>query len=132
VRTYGDLVHATAVLIRARGDAETCGGEPPQRIRARIVSPAGESSGALERTGWLTPYIAETIADDALRAGPGSHVELSVATDATGSLVRTQRQFARLGARDVLVTMRDDDRPAARAVHPTADAAGPQQVVIAG
>jgi acyl carrier protein len=71
VRTYSDLVHATGVLVRARCEAEDRGAEPPRRVVAHIVPPAGESSGTLERTGWLTPYIIETIAEDAVHAGPG-------------------------------------------------------------
>ena len=45
VRTYGDLVQATGLLIRART-------EP---IRSRAVNPAAEPLSTLERTGWLTP-----------------------------------------------------------------------------
>jgi acyl carrier protein len=55
VRTYGDLVAAAGVLLRARCEAERRGAEPAERIWVRIVSRAGESTGSLERTGWLTP-----------------------------------------------------------------------------
>jgi acyl carrier protein len=61
VRTFGDLVRATGLLVHARCEADARGAEPAQRIRARIVPPAaGESTGTLERAGWLTPYTAET------------------------------------------------------------------------
>ena len=115
VRTFGDLVRATGLLIHARCEAEARGAEPAQRIWARIVPAAGESTGTLERTGWLTPYTAETIAEDAVRAGHGAGLELTVAasTDDVG-LARVQRQFAWLGERDVRVTVRRDDRPAAQ------------------
>ena len=115
VRTYGDLVRATGVLIRARRAAEVRAAEPPLRMWARVLPPAGESGGSLERAGWLTPYAAETIAKDALRAGQGARLELTVAasTDDVG-LTRVQRQFAWLGERDVRVTVRRDDRPAAQ------------------
>ena len=112
VRTYGDLVRATGLLIRARRAAEVRAAEPPLRMWARR---AGKSGGSLERAGWLTPYAAETIAEDAVRAGHGPGLELTVAasTDDVG-LTRVQRQFAWLGERDVRVTVRRDDRPAAQ------------------
>src|SRR5438552_17656344 len=77
VRTYGDLVRATGLLIRARRAAEVRAAEPPLRMWARVLRPAGESGGNLERAGWLTPYAAETIAEDAVRAGPGARPGLT-------------------------------------------------------
>jgi acyl carrier protein len=126
VRTYSDLVHAIGLLIRARREAEAHGAERPPRIWVRIVPATGESAGTLERTGWLTPYTAETIVEDAVRAGPGARVELTVAASTTEGLVRAQRQFAGLGKRGVLVTVRRDDGPAADRM------AEPQQVAVAG
>jgi len=101
VRTYGDLVRATGLLIRARRAAEVRAAEPPLRMWARVLRPAGESGGSLERAGWLTPYAAETIAKDALRAGQGARLELTVAasTDEVG-LTGVQHQFTWLGERD--------------------------------
>jgi acyl carrier protein len=112
VRTFGDLVRTTGLLIRARREAETLGAEPPQRIRARIVPPSGESSGTVERTGWLTPYVAETIAEEAVRAGRGTRVELTVAAAGTEGLVHAHRQFLGLGKRGVLVNVQLADGPA--------------------
>src|SRR5207237_857896 len=68
VRTYGDLVQATGLLIRTRCEEEAGGAERPLRMWVRITPPAGGSAGTLDRTGWLTPYTAETVAQDALRA----------------------------------------------------------------
>ena len=42
VRTYGDLVHTTTLLIRACREAEVLAAERPEPIRARIVTPAGD------------------------------------------------------------------------------------------
>ena len=110
VRTYGDLVQATGRLIRARRAAEVRAAEPPLRMRARVLSPAGESGGSLERAGWLTPYAAETIAEDAVRAGHGARLELTVAASTDDlRLARVQHQFAWLGERDVRVTVRRND-----------------------
>ena len=47
-------------------------------IRARVVSRRDERTGELQRTGELTPYAAETIGEDALRAGPGARLEVTV------------------------------------------------------
>src|SRR5437867_166931 len=79
MRTYGDLVQATGLLIRTRCEEEAGGAERPLRMWVRITPPAGGSAGTLERTGWLTPYTAETVAEDALRAGDGARLELTVA-----------------------------------------------------
>jgi acyl carrier protein len=129
VRTYGDLVHATGALIRARCEAAERGAEPPQRIWARIVR-AGESRGTLERTGWLTPYIVDTIVEDALQAGPGARVDVTIAASAGDAAVRAQRRFAALGKRGLLVTVGCNGDPPSR---PGADCTPePKQVAIAG
>ena len=75
-------------------------------IRARVVSRRDERTGELQRTGELTPYAAETIGDDALRAGPGARLEITVAagTDDAG-LDRVQDQFAWLRARGIQVSV---------------------------
>src|SRR6266566_3390494 len=110
VRTCGDLVQATGLLIRARRAAEARAAEPPLRMWARVRSPAGESGGSLERAGWLTPYAAETIAEDAVRAGHGAQLELRVAASTDDlRLARVQHQFAWLGERAVRVTVRRND-----------------------
>jgi acyl carrier protein len=111
VRTYGDLVHATGVLIRTRCEAEARGAERPLRIWARITPPGGGSAGTLERTGWLSPYSAETVAEDALRAGRGARLEVTVAASTTAGFARVQQQFAGLGKRGVQVIVRRDDDP---------------------
>ena len=131
VCTYRDLVHATGLLIRARCEAEARGAERPPHIWVRIVPATGESGGTLERTGWLTPYTAETIAEDAVRAGRGARLELTVAESTTEGLVRVKRQFARLGKRGVQVTVRHDDRLAAPPVHSSADRAAERHQVAA-
>jgi len=114
VRTYGDLIAATNLLIRARCEAEARGAEGPARFWVRIVPATGESSGTLERTGWLTPYTAETIAEDAVRAGRGARLEVTVGASTTEGI-------ARLGKRGVQVIVRRDDRAAAPPVHSTPD-----------
>jgi len=75
-------------------------------IRARVVSAGDERPGALQRAGELTPYAAETIGEDALRAGPGARLEVTVdaGTDQAG-LGRVQDQFAWLRARGIQVNV---------------------------
>ncbi len=107
VRTYGDLVHATGHLIRERLEAEARSAEAPPGMWARIVRAPSKPGGTLERSGWLTPYIAETIAEDALRAGGGTRLEVTVAASTTaGGLGRVQHQFAHLAERGVQVSVR--------------------------
>ena len=109
VRTFGDLIRAIGLLIRARRDGEERGAEPASPIWARVVPPSGESSATLERTGWLTPYLAETIAEDAVRAGRGARLELTVVPGSTEGVVDAHRQFVGLGKHGVRVTVQPAD-----------------------
>lgn len=120
VRTYGDLVEATGLLIRTRCGAKTHGATTPPRVSVRIVPLAAESSGSFERTGWLTPYAAETIAEDALRAGWGTRLEVTIAASTAAGVARVQQQFAGLGERGIQVIVRDDG-PAEPLARSTAD-----------
>jgi acyl carrier protein len=110
VRSYGDLVEATVDLRRARRAAESRSAEQPTRFVARVVPSEGRSGGILERGGWLTPYTVETIAEDALHAGRGARLEVTVAasTEDTG-LARVRDDFACLGERGILVTVWRED-----------------------
>ena len=109
------IVQATVPLASTRREAETSSEERPTQVRVRVVPPDGKPGPPLHRTDWLTPYTAETIAEDALRAGHGAGLELTVAPGATAAEVaRVQEQFAWLGNRGVRVNVRRDDRPQAR------------------
>jgi len=93
VRTYGDLVETVLTLVRARRDAP--GGEP-LLVAARVVPTRG---GVIERAGWLTPYVAQSIGEDARRAGQGARLELGVgATTSDVHLARVVEQFAWLAS----------------------------------
>jgi acyl carrier protein len=105
VRSYGALVETTVDLIRSRRAAESRSAAEPAHFVARIV-PAEVSDGILERGGWLTPYTVETIAEDALRAGRGARLEVTVAASTEDAgLSRARDDFACLGQRGVLVTV---------------------------
>ena len=100
---------------------EARGAELPLRLWVRITPPAGASAGTLERTGWLTPYTAETVAEDVLRAGNGARLEVTVAARTMARLSRVQQQFAQLGKRGVQVTVRTGDRTPEPSAQSTAD-----------
>ena len=119
VRSYGDLVEATVDLIRRRRAAESRSTEQPARFVARVLLSEGRSGGILERGGWLTPYNVETIAEDALRAGRGARLEVTVAasTEDTG-LARVRDDFACLGERGILVTVWREDENGVPEQHP--------------
>jgi acyl carrier protein len=106
VRTYGELVAAIEILARAGAEARPT--MEPVRVRVRVGVPGG-SRGVLERAEWLTPYAAETIIEDALRAGPGAQLEIRVAEDGGDAGVRrVQQQFAWLGRRGIAVDVHRD------------------------
>jgi hypothetical protein len=63
----------------------------------------------LERTGVLTPYMAETLADDVLRSGPGARIEVLVPPPAEELALRRVRQtFGWLADRGVQVMVQRD------------------------
>lgn len=121
VRSFGDLVRATDLLIGARCEAESRGAESPTRVWARIVPGASRPGGTVERTAWLTPYVVETIAEDAVRAGPGSRLELTVTGSLAGGLTRVRDQFARLRRQGIPVSIRADSGSTATPVRSVAD-----------
>jgi len=109
LRTYGDVVDAVVVLTHAQREAElaAAAAAPPPHILARVVPPAASTRDAsLQRAGWLTPYTAQTIAEDAITAGPGTRLELTVPARLSDLVVtRLQQQFAWLGERGVCVSV---------------------------
>ncbi|TMA62971.1 MAG: hypothetical protein E6J69_17920 [Deltaproteobacteria bacterium] len=101
VRTYGELVRATLALVQERHAAEA----EPVLFRARVV-PAGRASGALERAGWLTPHAAEMIVEDALHAGPGAQLSVTIAANADpADVARVKSRLGRLSSRGIAVSV---------------------------
>jgi acyl carrier protein len=100
VRTYGELVEAIGLLLRARHDAEMPVALPSPRIWVRIVSAAGVAAGTFERAFRLTPYVEETISDDVRRAASGACVEVTVETSDAG-VARLHGRLAEAVARGV-------------------------------
>jgi len=105
-RTYGELVLTIATLLRTRAEAGLA--VEPVRVWARVVAPDG-FGGVLERAEWLTPYAAETIIEQTLRAGPEARLEVIVAEDGGDAGFRqVQQQFAWLTGRGVVVHVHRD------------------------
>ena len=85
----------------------------PSVVQVRVIPPPGARAAALDRVCWLTPYEAETIGEDARRAGPGSRLEVTVPRPTTDERLGAVRVlFAWLAAKGVEVTVRAADEPA--------------------
>src|SRR6266446_1189181 len=69
VRTYGELVDVVQTLERKRCVAEAST-EMPAYVSARLMPAREQASGDRHHGGWLTPYTAQAIVEDALGAGP--------------------------------------------------------------
>ncbi|TMA50596.1 MAG: acyl carrier protein [Deltaproteobacteria bacterium] len=115
VRSYGDLLAAVVGLVRERG--ETPAIEPePVFVWARTVAVDGGRLG-VERVDWFTPYLAETIGDDALQAGPGARVTVAVAGgEDERVLARVHAELAWLEDRGVRLHVHPRSQPDGAAV----------------
>jgi acyl carrier protein len=114
VRTYADLVDCALAAAREQGRRDARRAEPAPPVLAHVVPPNKSGGATLERAGVLTPYVAETIAEDALRAGQGSQLEITLPAGTTDDgLEWTRDQFAWLGYRGVEVLIRRDAQPLA-------------------
>src|SRR5262245_47716285 len=82
--------------------------EEPAVIYARLLGPVGASSHEIHRTGRLTPYTVQTIAEDAIRAGRGARLEVTVAATNEAELRHVRYRFARLANRGIHVQIRRD------------------------
>jgi acyl carrier protein len=124
VRTYRNLVDCVQALARERRAT------PPAtesgnafRVSVQIVPAPGHTAGKLWRAGPLTPYFAETIGEDALRAGPGARLEISVPSEVgDAGIRRLVDELGWLRAREIQLSIRrDPDHGAARdSSHPHA------------
>jgi acyl carrier protein len=116
VRTYADLVAASEALCRDAVRAAEVAEQSPPLVWARVVPPRERAQGDVQHAGWLTPYTAQVIAEDALRAGRGTRLEVTVpATAPETNLGRLSREFAWLGRRGVEVSVRREERHGAAA-----------------
>jgi acyl carrier protein len=110
VRSYGDLVDTIVDLVLERTRDQRRNAEQPPRFWAQLVSEE-VSAGTLACSGLLTPYTAETLAQDARMAGSGAHLDITVARGTTDvDFARVSSRFAHLAARGVRVDIRRHDR----------------------
>lgn len=114
VLSYGDLVDTTVrlVLERAREQRVDQGvDEAPPQFWARLVLPESVARGTLACAGFLTPYTAETLVQDAQTAGAGAHLDITVARSTSDvEFAHVGSRFARLAARGVRVNVRRSSR----------------------
>ena len=112
VRSYGDLVEATVAAIRKqRAQLRRAGDEAPAG-RVRVAGPNGF---IVERSDRLTPYVLETVYDDAWRAGRGATVTITVDVTTTDEQIAELRtRLAALGRRGVSVLVARSETPARR------------------
>jgi hypothetical protein len=105
LRTYGDLVDSVRVL--SVGTLETkspMGRRPVFPVLACIVS--GRHGGELRRADVLTPYAMETIVEDALSAGRGARLEVTVPPNVSDArLALLEEDLGWLGERGVQVSI---------------------------
>lgn len=111
VRTFGDLVEALMTLVRARLQHDA----PRVPVVVRVRRPAAGIESMLERTGLLTPYLTETLADDVLRAGPGASIEVLVPDlSDEQALQHARNAFAWLAERGVQVIVQRERQGGSR------------------
>src|SRR5262245_1386608 len=103
---YGDLVELVEALT---SEQQVPAEDEAPLVWARVVPATEHGATILERAGTLTPYAAEDIADDALHAGPGAHLEMCVSTHTSDiALARLEGDFAWLERRGIRVSVRRD------------------------
>ena len=127
LRTYGDLLDTVRTLTKRRQQDRPTRDADAAFVWACVSSPLARERGEIHRACWLTPYTAETIADDALRAGRGARLEVAVpSTLSDASVTALQEDLAWLGDRGVQVSVRRDHHlgPIAQRPHPHAAASG--------
>lgn len=78
-------------------------------FRANLAKGAGPGPLRFERSGWLTPGEVETLFSQALWAGSGSRLEVSLpATASDAGLTGIRARFERLRRRGIGVEVRRD------------------------
>lgn len=121
VRTVGELVEATLSLARNRRPQamRTEDASDPIRASARVIPAEGSGRPIFERTEWLTPYAIESIVDDALHAGRGARLEMSLAASTPAAdIARIAERFQALSTRGIEVQVRrEGPGPARRGPH---------------
>jgi len=76
-------------------------------VTARVVRGHPAFGSSLARGAWLTPYMAEILTEDVMRAGPTARLEVTVPSDSSNAAVTSVvEQFAQLRRRGIQVDVR--------------------------
>jgi acyl carrier protein len=104
LRTYGDLVDSLRVLSGPVASKSPTSHRPVFPVSARIVS--GRHGGELRRADVLTPYAMQSLVEDALSAGRGARLEVTVPSDLSDARVALlEEDLGWLGERGVHVSV---------------------------
>jgi acyl carrier protein len=108
VRTYRDLVRVVGESVLAAHDGLRSLPATPPLVRTRVA--ARGATRITERATELTPYTAEVIAEDALRAGPGAELDIVVRSDRDdiGAVAGVEHAFAWLRQRGIALHVTAD------------------------
>lgn len=113
IRTYEDLVDT---IVDACAGSKR-GPVPSVFLRATVVPGRRDRRGIVARSVWLTPYTRETLTADALRAGPGGRLDITVpASTPLAAAERVDASFAHLASYGVTVAVRHERLSRGRAV----------------
>jgi acyl carrier protein len=112
VHSYAELVACVEVLHRRAGGAARTEDEgAPVFVSIQIVPQADRATGDLWRVCWCTPYNVETIAEDALSAGPGARIEARVLSEVSDAALQSlEDRLAVLRERHIQVSIGRDQR----------------------
>jgi acyl carrier protein len=104
LRTYGDLVDSLRVLSGPVESKKQTSQRPMFPVSARIVS--GRHGGEMCRADVLTPYAMQSLMEDALSAGRGARLEVTVPSDLSDTrLALLEEDLGWLGERGVQVSV---------------------------
>jgi len=115
VRSFQDLLNVVMTApVESRRKRELVL-TPGLDVKSRLVPP-GAREATLERADALTAYAIETIREDALSAGPGTHLEVTLPAQAgTVDLASVRDALAGLDRHGIAVSVRCD-APASAAI----------------
>src|SRR5881398_1683470 len=115
VRSYRDLLNVVMTApVESRRKRELVL-TPGLDVKSRLVPP-GAREATLERADELTAYAIETIREDALSAGPWTHLEVTLPAQAgMADLASVRNALARLDRHGIAVSVRCD-APASAAI----------------
>ena len=108
VRSYRDLLDVVMTAPVERRRTRELVLTPGLDVKSRLV-PRGASEATLERADELTAYAIETIREDALSAGPETHLEVTLPAQAgMADLASVRNALARLDRHGIAVSVRRD------------------------